>query len=482
MSVLYSVILAGGAGSRLWPLSREMYPKQIFKLDNDKETLFIKTFLRLASVTDDKNIITTTNVKHASAIKTQLNKMKEKFCRNNDYTMITEPVSRNTAPSITLAVKHIEDINKSSSESPVIIVSPCDHIIENRELFANLIEKGINLAKEGYIVSFGTETESINENYGYLKARKNPKISEIEIDALKAVNFIEKAKTKEQKNILRGKIYQNSGIYMFTAETYMNELKKYAPKIYETLYNTKIKTNIPSIDLAIYEKLPEISIDYAVMEKTKKLVTIPFNIRWKDIGSWDAIYELANKDTRGNYFSGKVIDIGSKNSLIYSTSKLLATIGLNDTVVVETEDAILVCGKNNIETGIKNIYKKLNGKNVQAKEIHKTVIRPWGYYTVLENGSGFLTKCITVYPNSKLSLQKHNHRSEHWIVLEGQATIIKGQKKYTLLPGESIDIDVKEIHSLQNLSSEEVKIIEVQQGDILDENDIERLEDIYGRV
>ena len=206
-----------------------------------------------------------------------------------------------------------------------------------------------------------------------------------------------------------------------------------------------------------------------------------FRTDWKDIGSWDAVYELSNKDSKGNCFHGKVIDLNSENSLVYSTSKLVATVGLKDKVVVETEDAILVCDKNNTN-GIKNIYKKLNGHNSSAKEIHKTVYRPWGYYTVLEEGNGFLTKCIVVNPHSKLSVQLHHHRSEHWIVLEGVATVLRGDKFNTLHSGDSIDIAIEEVHSLQNLTDEQIKILEIQQGDILDENDIERLEDIYGRA
>lgn len=480
MSTLFSVILAGGSGSRLWPLSRETYPKQMFKLENEY-TLFQQTFLRLASVVDDKNIITAANIKHASAIKEQLRVLQEKFCRGSEYKLVTEPVCKNTAPALALCVKYIKENLMISSKSPIILVVPSDHIIPDREGFAELIQQGIKLAEEGYIVSFSQQTDKIDENFGYLKTRKNANIEAITPNALKVVRFVEKPLQKEEKAELKGKFYINTGIYMFSADTYLNEIKKFEPKIYKTLENEKTNTTIPSVPLKIYEHMPDISVDYAVMEHTKKLVTLPFNIQWKDIGSWDAIYEISNKDKKGNYFAGRVTDLGSRNSIIYSTSKLIASIGLEDTVVVETEDAVLVCNKNNTN-GIKNIYKKLNGKNTTAKEIHKTVYRPWGYYTVLEEGSGFLTKCIIVNPNAKLSIQLHHHRSEHWIVLEGQATVIKGNKTHKLEAGNSIDIDVNEIHSLQNSGQEQLKVLEIQQGDILDENDIERIEDIYGRA
>ena len=480
MTSIYCIILAGGSGSRLWPVSREMFPKQMFKLDDDY-TLFQKTFLNITNFIDDKNIITTTSVKYASETKRQLKVLQEKFCRKSEYKMLSEPIFRNTAPALSLAVKYIEDKLHFTGSSPVVLVVPSDQMITNRQEFSSVIEKGVNLAKEGYIVSYGTETTEINENFGYIKARKNAQITGIEPLALKTVKFIEKPITKEQKESLKGRIFVNSGIYMFTVETYFAELKKHSPSIYKLIIDKQIETAIPSIQLSEFEKMPDISIDYAIMEKTKKLAVIPLNTQWKDIGSWNAIYEIAPKDENGNYFSGKTIDIDSKNSMVYAASKLTATLGLRDTVVIETEDALMVCGKNDIN-GVKKLYKKLSGKNSAKKEIHKTVYRPWGYYTVLENGSGFLTKCITVNPNAKLSVQLHHHRSEHWIILEGEAIVLKGSEFKKLKAGESINIDIEEIHSLQNCGKEQLKVFEIQQGSILDENDIERIEDIYGRA
>ncbi|MBE7704266.1 MAG: mannose-1-phosphate guanylyltransferase/mannose-6-phosphate isomerase [Cyanobacteria bacterium SIG29] len=480
MATVFSVILAGGSGSRLWPQSREAYPKQIFKLD-DEYTLFQQTFLRVASVIDDKNIITCTNMKQSSAIKEQLKVIQEKFSRQNEYKVITEPLCKNTAPAIALTIKYIQEKIMITNNSPIILAIPSDHIIPNREEFSEIIEKGIKLANEGYIVAFGQKTNNIDKNFGYFKARKNPKVTEIEPSASKVIKFIEKPSKKDDIKVLKGTFYTNTGIYMFRADTYLDELKRFAPNIYKTIKNGKLENSTPSIQLSAYENLEDISVDYAIMENSKKLVTLPFETQWKDIGSWDAIYELSKKDENGNYFTGKTIDIDSKNSMVYSTSKTVATLGLENTIVVETEDAILVCDKDKTDS-IKNIYKKLNGKNAPAKEIHKTVYRPWGYYTVLEEGIGFLTKCIVVNPNAKLSIQLHHHRSEHWIILEGIATVVKGEETYRLEAGTSIDIGIEEIHSLQNLDKEPLKVLEIQQGDILDENDIERLEDIYGRA
>ena len=480
MATLYCVILAGGLGSRLWPLSREAFPKQNFKVNDDK-TLFQQTFLRMANLVDDKNIITTTNVKHASAIREQLNQLQEKFGRKLNYKMLTEPDFKNTASALTLATKYINEQRPYTEESPIIIAVPADHIIPNKHLLVEMLSKGIKLSQEGYIVSFSTVAEKTDEKFGYLKIRKNQKISNIEPSAYKVTNFIEKPSNKKDKEILKGKLYKNMGIYMFSAKTFLEEIKKNSPEIYKLINKEEIKETIPSISHSSYEQLKDISIDYELMEKTKKLATIPFESEWLDIGSWEAMYEISKKDENGNCISGKVLDFGSENSLISANSKMVATIGLKNKVVVETEDAIFICDRNKTDE-IKHIYKNLNGKNATAKEIHKTVYRPWGYYTVLEEGIGFLTKCIVVNPQSKLSIQLHHHRSEHWIVLEGTATVIKGDETITLEAGNSIDIAIEEIHSLQNLSDSQIKILEVQQGDILDENDIERIQDIYGRA
>ena len=480
MATLYCVILAGGLGSRLWPLSRAAFPKQNFKINDDK-TLFQQTFLRMANLVDDKNIITTTNVKHSGAIREQLKEIQEKFGRKLSYKMLTEPDFRNTASALTLASKYINEKMPYTEESPIILAVPSDQIIPDKHLLIELMSKGMKLAQEGYIVSFSTLTEKIDEKFGYLKIRKNSKVSAVEESAYKVTNFIEKPSGKKDKEVLKGKLYKNMGIYMFCAKTFLEEMQKASPEIYKLINKEDVIDSIPSVPHLSYEKLNDISVDYALMEKTKKLVTIPFNSKWIDIGSWEAIYETSEKDEKGNYIAGNVLDFGSENSLISANSKMVATLGLKDKVVVETEDAILICDRNKTDE-IKGIYKNLNGKNSTAKEIHKTVYRPWGYYTVLEEGVGFLTKCIVVNPQSKLSIQLHHHRSEHWIVLEGTATVVKGEETLTLEAGNSVDIAIEEIHSLQNLSDSQIKILEVQQGDILDENDIERIEDIYGRA
>lgn len=481
MSQLFCIILAGGSGNRLWPVSREAFPKQLLKLD-DKYTLFQRTFFNAANVVNDKNIITAVNIKYASNIKEQLKELKEKFYRENEYKIVTEPISKNTAPAVTLCAKYISDnFRYFSNESPIILVVPSDEIIENIEIFSNTLEKASKLAKNGYIVAFGSETDILDENMTYFKARKNSTILNIEESALKVSQFINSISEEKKEELIKSKIYVNTGIYMFSYETYMSELKKTEKTIYSLFTNKKISNTMPSISLKEYEELPDVSIEEAIIEASKKLALIPLKTSWKDIGSWGAVYEVCQKDEHGNCFSGKVRDIDSENSLVYSTDKLVATLGLKDMIVVSTEDASFICDRKNPDD-IKKIYSKLNEKNSTTKEIHKTVFRPWGCYTVLENGEGFLTKCITVNPEAKLSLQKHFHRSEHWVVLEGEAVVIKGNEEIVLKSGESIDIGIEEIHSLQNRGSEQLKILEVQLGEFLDEKDIVRLEDMYGRV
>ena len=476
MGQLFCIILAGGTGSRLWPVSREAFPKQMLKL-NDEYTLFQRSFLNIASVVNDKNIITAANIKYLSSFKEQLKELQEKFCRKSEYKILTEPAVKNTAPAVTMASKYINDnLCYYSSETPVIVVIPSDKIFLGREFLSDTLEKGIELAKNGYITAFGTQNSCYNNDMIYFKTRKNAAVSQIAPDALKVSEVV-----SEPEKYDLNKLYLSSGIYMFSYEAYIKELKKYSKDIYSVISNLEISDKIPSVPLNQYELMPDISIEDAIISDTKKLVMVPLQTDWKDIGSWDSVYEQCEKDENGNFSSGKVINIDSENSFVYSTDKLIATLGLKDKIVVSTEDASFICDRKQADS-VKKIYKTLNEKNSSTKEIHKTVYRPWGYYTLLECGNGFLTKCITVNPDAKLSLQRHFHRSEHWIVLEGEAVVVKGNDKIILKSGESIDINVEEVHSLQNFTNEQIKIFEVQQGEILDENDIERLEDIYGRI
>ena len=278
-----------------------------------------------------------------------------------------------------------------------------------------------------------------------------------------------------------GSYYWNAGIFMFKASTMLNEFKQYCPNILNDLENAELNAKGPAISFDEYEKMQNISIDYAIMEHSKKIVLLPFDCEWNDMGSWEAIYDISEKDSNNNYIFGNVLDINSNNSLIYSTSKLVTTIGLDNIAVIETDDAILVCNKNKTQD-VKQIFDVLKQNNNLEHSIHTTVYRPWGFYTVFQRGEGFLTKTIHVNPRAKLSLQMHNHRSEHWVILSGTAKVIRGAEEFTLNAGASIDIPIKMKHSLQNPTDEDLKIIEVQKGNYISEDDIIRFEDLYSRV
>ncbi len=463
---MYGLILAGGSGSRLWPLSRELYPKQLLNIQNT-ESLLQSTFERLIDTIPASNIISMTGVKHLSNVKYQLSKITE------NPVVLSEPISKNTAPAIALAAQYI---SVTSQEDPVILVVPSDHMIKDIKSFSKTVLEGEKIANKGYIVTFGIKPSYPETGYGYVNVTEN----KIE-GGVKVNKFVEKPNLElAEKYISEGNYYWNSGIFMFKASTLLNELKICSPNIYELLKNFDFtKSNeIPYIE---FDKMPSISIDYAVMEKSDKIALVELKSDWNDLGSWKSIYDISIKDSDGNVKIGHVLDEGSKNSLMYSSSKLVATIGLEDIVLIETEDAILAC-KSDRTQDVKKIYDTLKKQNDNTHLVHKTVYRPWGYYTVLAEGKGFLTKMIQVNPGQKLSVQSHNHRSEHWVVLEGMAKVLLEGKEHILSPGHSIDIDVKEIHSLQNPYKDVLKIVEVQKGDLLIEEDIVRYEDMYGRV
>ena len=467
---MYSVILAGGSGSRLWPLSRDLYPKQLLKINTEK-SLLEGTYLRLLSFIDEDKIINITNQKHYSDVKSQLDTITKKC------TLLAEPTSKNTAPAAAVCVKYIFD----KAGDDLILVVPSDHLIKNEKLFRETVKIGEKYAKEGNLVVFGIKPTSPQTGFGYVKVGKDFKNSKKEKEAFQAAEFKEKPDEKTAKKYFKsGKYYWNSGMFLFKASTFMDALSKHAPDIYSVLKEFNFKKE-STIDFMKFDKMPSISLDYAVMEKAKNIVLVPLKSDWNDLGCWESIYDINKKNKDGNVNIGNVISKDCKNSMLYSSGRLIAGIGLNDILLVETNDAILVCDKNRTQD-VKEVYEKLKEMNSEAHRIHTTVYRPWGYYTVLSQGDGYLTKMICVSPRGQLSLQSHNFRSEHWVVLNGTARVTLDNKVFILKPGSSIDIPVKIKHSLANPYAKELKIIEVQKGDKLIEEDIIRYKDIYGRV
>lgn len=455
---MFGVILAGGSGSRLWPLSRELYPKQLLNLYDNKSLLQI-TFERLNKIIPASHIISVTNSKHSSNVKMQLDKISK------DSILLSEPISKNTAPAIAMSVKYVIE---NSDDDEIMLILPSDLFFEKEKVFEEAIERAKVLVNQGKIVTFGVKPEYAETGFGYILSKNNEVLS-----------FVEKPNyEKAQEFVDNGNYFWHSGIFMGKVSTIVKELEEHCPDISGIIKNINCSEKIPFTE---FDKMPTISIDYALLEKSKNLAMVELEAGWKDLGSWNSLYEVSPKDDNNNVFVGHVLDRGSKNSFVYSSSKLVATIGLEDTVIVETEDAILACKKNRTQE-VKEVYQTLKEQHDGTQMVHKTVYRPWGFYTVIAEGKGFQTKIIHVNPGQKLSVQSHNHRSEHWVVLSGMAKVVLEAKEHILSPGHSIDIEVKAIHSLQNPFEGDLEIIEIQKGDILSEDDIIRYEDMYGRV
>lgn len=460
-----SVILAGGSGSRLWPLSRDMYPKQLLAIDEDN-SLLQQTFSRLNNFSDASDIVTITNVKHYSDIKLQLNQLSK------ENIVIAEPLGKNTAPAIACTLEYFR---RNSHEDDIVLIVPSDHLINDIDGFNQTVKTAEILAQKGYIVTFGIKPVYPETGYGYIKTF-NTLETGYEVE-----RFVEKPDFETAARYLKeGNYYWNSGIFMGKISVFLEEFGKYAPDIYKNLNQLDFSQST-KIQYGIYEQMPSISVDYAIMEKSDKIALVELQSDWNDLGSWQSLYNVKQKDNCGNVITGKVVTENVKNSFIYSQKELVAVADLEDVVIVETEDAIMACKMDKTQD-VKKLYEKLKTEQSDTTKLHKTVFRPWGYYTCMNSGEGYLTKTICVLPKQKLSIQSHNHRSEHWVVLEGKALVVKDDEKFYLNAGDSIDIPVKAKHSLQNPYDEELKIIEVQKGNYISEDDIVRYEDCYGRV
>lgn len=466
--MIVPIILSGGSGTRLWPLSRKLYPKQFQSLVN-KNTLFQDTILRLEIEASSPLIIC--NEVHRFIVAEQLREINSK-----NHGIILEPVGKNTAPAIAIAaLKTLAD-----GKDPILLVLSADHLIENNKEFIKSIRLAEQFSQDGKMVALGIKPTKPEIGYGYIEVDSSKKN-----DYYKILSFTEKPNLKTaEEYIAKGNYFWNSGIFIFKASTYLNELKRLEPKIYNACKNAFIKS---TMDLDFirpnseeFNKCPDKSIDYAVMEKTQVGIVIPFKGNWSDIGSWDSLWSSRKKDLNNNASYGDTLLNKVENSYIYSSNKLVAVNDLSDLIVVDTPDALLVSSKKNSQN-IKNIVESLIESGRSESNDHRKVFRPWGYYDSIDCGDGFQVKRINVNPGAKLSLQKHQKRSEHWVVVKGVAKITCGTKVFNLQENESTYIPKGELHRLENCEDTHLEIIEIQTGEYFGEDDIIRLEDDYQR-
>ena len=457
------IILAGGGGTRLFPLSRTCYPKQFLTLGGE-QSLLGQTVSRFLTVVKAKDIVIVTNQEHYHHVKTEI-----AACGAGNANILLEPVGRNTAPAIALAVKYCEEKLESTS-AEVLFVTPSDHIIKPVNEFVKSVRKAADMAKTNRIVTFGIVPDRPETGYGYIQAGEPIGVG-YQVKSFKEKPDVETA----QKYVREGSYYWNAGMFTFTLGCIKEEFALHQPDLAAKLEGT-LKDMVDT-----FESLPNISFDYAIAEKSRRVATIPFTAYWNDIGSWDAIYDVLEKDEQGNALKGDCIPIDCTNTLMLGRSRLIAGIGLEDVLVVETDDVIVVAKKGESQK-VKDLVDELKKRERKEAYEHATMYRPWGSYTILGEGPGYKMKKIIVNPGERLSLQLHYHRSEHWIVTGGTAKVTVYAEERMVHENESVFIPMSVKHRLENPGRIPLEIIEVQNGKYLEEDDIVRFDDEYGRV
>jgi mannose-1-phosphate guanylyltransferase/mannose-6-phosphate isomerase len=462
------VILAGGSGSRLWPLSREFYPKQLLKLTDDR-SLLQATILRAYGLDNILAPLLVIGEEHRFIAKSQLNDLN---LTGPEPIIILEPVGRNTAPAICAAALYCRE---NLQEDILLLVLPADHLIRQEQIFKEAVGKAAELAGRGLLVTFGIKPHSPETGYGYIEAGDDHRV----------LSFAEKPDlATAEKYISRDNYYWNSGMFAFTVTTFLKEMTEHAPDIYEAMQNSVAKAQRDltffRLDQKSMQGCPDKSIDYALMEKSSQVAVVPADLGWNDIGSWQALWQVSEQDKNGNVVQGDVLLEDVEQSLIRAEHGLVAAIGLRDTLVVETADAVLVAPLSRSQD-IKKIVTRLKDGNREEYLLHRTVYRPWGSYTILEEQPRFKIKRLTVNPGIKLSLQMHYHRSEHWVVVSGTAKVTCGDRIFLVHENESTYIPAGEKHRLENPGNIILELIEVQNGSYLGEDDIVRFADDFGR-
>ena len=465
------VVLSGGSGTRLWPLSRKAHPKQLLPLLN-QTSLLQDTINRLDGLKDIDKTVVICNEEYRFMVAEQTH-----ATRIGAGAIILEPVGRNTAPAIALAAFNAMLTN----EDAVLLVLPADHDIKNVSEFHKAIEAGLQQALENHFVTFGIVPDRPETGYGYIKSAATVGINEVAA----IEKFVEKPDlATATKYLNEGGYYWNSGMFMFKASEYLNALQEFSPEIYNAskkAMNSAVRDmDFIRIGAEEFKKSPSNSIDYAVMEKVKNAVVIPVDIGWSDVGSWSALHEIGQLDEDNNVFIGDTKCVSTKNSYVRAENKLVATLGIEDLIVVDTVDALLVAHKNHVHD-IKIIVESLTNENREEVVFHKRVCRPWGCYQGIDSSDRFQVKRITVNPGATLSLQLHHHRAEHWIIVSGTAKVTKDEDVFVLSENESTYIPLGTKHRLENIGKIPLELIEVQTGSYLGEDDIVRFDDVYGR-
>jgi len=469
------VVLCGGTGTRLWPLSRESFPKQYLAIREEESLTFLqRTINRINKYENVEDPIVICNEEHRFIVAEQLrsNKIKAK-------SILLEPLGRNTAPAITAAcLKAIE-----KKQDPLILVLPADHIISDEKTFIQVIEKAVNYAQCGKLVTFGITPNKPETGFGYIESENELDLNKLEGERI--LRFIEKPNiTRAEKLISDKRFTWNSGIFFFKASSFLNEIIKFCPDIYKYCKKALLKNSLDlefqRLDKELFSLCKKISIDNAIMEKTDLGIVLPLKAGWSDIGNWESMWEVSDKDTNNNVILGRVVSKNVKNSYLRSEDRLIVGLGIENLIVVECNDAILISRKDQVQD-IKGIVEDLAKRGDSEATIHKTIFRPWGNYTSVAEGKNWQVKKITVKPGESLSLQLHKYRTEHWIVVSGKACVEINGEETILNQNESTYIPLGSKHRLSNPETYPLTIIEIQSGNYLGEDDIVRFDDKYGR-
>ncbi|MEZ8257964.1 mannose-1-phosphate guanylyltransferase/mannose-6-phosphate isomerase [Vibrio cyclitrophicus] len=465
--MLLPVIMAGGSGSRLWPLSRTHYPKQFISLTSDN-TMLQDTIARLEGI-EHKSPFLICNEEHRFIVAEQLRK------QNLSHSgIVLEPVGRNTAPAIALAA--LQGIKEG--DDPLLLVLAADHVIKNQAEFASVVKKAKVQAEQGKLVTFGIVPTGPETGYGYIKEGSTLGDSSFEVE-----RFVEKPDLATAHEYVNSKEYLwNSGMFLFKASRYLEELKLHRPDILEAcekaIAGCTSDLDFIRLDEDAFKACPDDSIDYAVMEKTQDAVVVPLDAQWSDVGSFSSLWEVADKDADGNVTHGDVLTQGTQNSFVYSQNKLVSTVGVDDLIVIETKDAVLVAHKDKVQD-VKSIVNELKAQGRKECQQHREVYRPWGSHDEIAEGERFHVKHLIVKPGESTATQMHYHRSEHWVVVQGTAKVLNGEKSYILSENESTYVAIGSPHKIENPGKVDLHLIEVRTGNYLEEDDIVRIEE-YG--